>query len=167
MEFLGWLVILVCIGSVVGFVIFMKSKKKDKKKDECADGTCDKPVDPCEDGTCKPVDPCDDGSCDKPVEPVKPKEPITIKLSLIPNNEGTKVPEGMFCSRTKSIKAVEVITGNDCDTCVVRQWFDNGTENINNKGKIEIFPPFTTGHEFKYKVTIEDVSQEVSTGKIK
>lgn len=156
MEILGFLIIIGGLGLVVGLIVFKKSnKKRDKKKD------------PCEDGTCKPVDPCDDGSCDKPVEPVKPKEPITIKLSLIPNNEGTKVPEGMFCSRTKSIKAVEVITGNDCDTCVVRQWFDNGTENINNKGKIEIFPPFTTGHEFKYKVTIEDVSQEVSTGKIK
>jgi hypothetical protein len=57
---------------------------------------------------------------------------------------------------------VEVITGNDCDTCVVRQWFDNSLENINNKGKSEIFPPFYTNHEIKYIVTIGNVSQEVS-----
>ena len=149
-----WLVVLVIFFVVIGIIVYKKVTKK--KKDECSDGTCDPD---------KKKDPCDDGSCDKPVEPVepvKPKEPLTIQVSLTANNEGTKVPEGVFCTRTKSIKASEIITGNDCDECVVRQWFDNGTENINNKGKLEIFPPFFTGHEIKYKATIGTTSKEVA-----
>lgn len=153
------LVVLLMFGSVIGIIVYKKVTKK--KKDECPDGTCD---------TDKKKDPCDDGSCDKPVEPIKPvepKEPLNIQVILTPNNIGTKVPEGVFCTRTKSIKVNEIITGNDCgDDCVIRQWFDNGTENINNKGKIEIFPPFYTNHEIKYKVSIGDISKE-TTIKIK
>lgn len=145
------LLVIVFILAILGGVAFLILKAKDKKKDDCSDGSCD-----------KPVDPCADGSCDKPVEPVKPVEPLSIKLTLVPNNEGTNVPEGVFCTRTKSIKAVETITGNDCGDCVVRQWFDNNTEKIDYKGKIEIPPPFYTGHIIKYKATIGDVSQETS-----
>ncbi len=156
------LIVIVFVLAVLGLTAFLILKAKNKKKDKCVDGSCDKPVDPCADGSCdKPVDPCADGSCDKPVVT------LSINVSLKPNNAGTKVPEGVFCTRTKEIIAVEEITGNDCAECVKREWFENGVVNPKFNGLTKIPPPFYTGREYKYRVTIGDVSKEVSTGKIK
>ena len=133
---LGTIIGLIMFGCIVFIVytfVMKKDNKKKKSKESCADGSCDKPV-----------------------------VPLVINVTLKPNNEGTKVPEGVFCTRTKEIVATEEITGNDCGDCVKREWFDNGVVNPNFNGLIKIPPPFYTGHEIKYKVSIGNISKEVS-----
>lgn len=116
-----------------------------------------KPVDPCADGSCKPVDPCADGSCDTPTTPPIPKEPLVIKLTLVPENKPTMVP-GHIYSNTISVTAIEEITGNDCADCIKRQWFLNGIPAGDGTNKLiqTNLDDLKAGKIIKYEITVGD-----------
>jgi hypothetical protein len=144
--------------AVAGFIF--KDKILAFFQKECPE--CEKEIEqpPC---AIPKIDQCADGSCTEKTE--KPKFSGTIKLSLIPDNGRSKVIPGSISTKTYSLKAVEEITGDACPECVVRKWYDNGTELIQANGLnylSQSLYKFTAGHTIVYRVVIDDVSEAVS-----
>jgi hypothetical protein len=45
---------------------------------------------------------------------------------MTPDDAGTKVPAGVFCTHTPSITGSYVVTDTDGGSVVVTEWYDNG-----------------------------------------
>ena len=115
------------------------------------------------------------------VEDEPANKPATaISVSMTPNNSGTSVPTGVFCSKTPSITGSFVVTDPDGGSVVVTQWYDNGvlklsntitlpsgvtsgSETVNNASPLR----FLTGHVITFRATADGVpSNTASSGPI-
>ena len=102
-----------------------------------------------------------------------------ITVSLKPNDEGTSVPEGVFCTRTSSITATIAVADIDGDTNVTWEWYDNDILRSSGQTEIKeangtttttIVPPFTSTHTIKFVATADGVvsnsiSAQITCGK--
>lgn len=144
MNILGVIIFMVVFCGLTGLIVYMALFAKKKKKDDVSNQTTNT------DGQC--ID-CDG----KPVEPaIVPNtvEELTVKVELRPNNP-PEVPAGVFCTRTKSIQAIETITGwNGNGLSVKREWYDNEVLRETNTTLLTGF--FYTGSTIKYEVTVGD-----------
>jgi hypothetical protein len=143
MNVLGGIIFMIVFCGIAGLVIYMAlfAKKKEKKEDPTT-GTVNTEGQ-CIDCNGKPIPekPCVD--CDTPQEP-------SIKISLKPHNP-PEIPAGVFCTRTKSIQAVEEIIGSR-DCAVIREWYDDGV--LRETGTTVLTGFFNTNHKIKYRLTV-------------
>jgi hypothetical protein len=101
--------------------------------------------------------------CDKPpdvvpVPPVEPPvEPVKLSVTLKPNNP-PEVPDGVFCTRTLSISAIESIGCSECS--VVREWYDNDV--LRETGTTLLIGYFNTGHVIKYRLIVDGTMAEAT-----
>lgn len=138
------IVILIIISGLI-FILIKQKKNKNKNSDK--DNNDNVPVVP------------DVPDQQDIIPPEPPKNPTIVKIiSITPNNAGTNVPEGIFCTRTPSITVVDEIVG--CDSCEVkREWFDN--DKLRATDAKTINKPFTAGHFIKYQVSVGDITDFV------
>ena len=108
------------------------------------------------------------------------KPATAISVSMTPNNAGTTVPAGIFCSKTPSITGSFVVTDPDGGSVVVTEWYDNGELKLSNtitlpsgvtSGSETIINghpvPFLHAHIITFKATADGVpSNTASSGPI-
>jgi hypothetical protein len=110
---------------------------------------------------------------------VPANEPATaVSVSMTPNNEGTTVPAGIFCTHTPSITGTIEVNDADGDSVIEYVWTDN--DNVRKtdtltlseaNGTTTLILPGTFGyhHIIKFTVTVDgivsnSVSQQITCG---
>jgi hypothetical protein len=110
---------------------------------------------------------------------VPANEPATdVSVSMTPNNTGTTVPAGIFCTHTPSITGTINVTDADGDSVIEYVWTDN--DNVRKtdtltlseaNGTTTLILPGTFGyhHIIKFTVTVDgvvsnSVSQQITCG---
>ena len=103
-------------------------------------------------------------------------QPATaISVSWTPNDAGTGVPAGVFCTHTPSITGSYVVTDTDGGSVVVTEWYDNGV--LRQSHTTTLASGVTTGtdtlpghfasqHTIRFKVTVDGVVSDYTEAKI-
>ncbi len=103
------------------------------------------------------------------------KTPATaIRVSITPNNEGTSVPVGVFCTRTKSIVGSHTVVPDDDRTIIYWEFVDNGVLRTSGKAMLgelkkkpaTLLPPFGTSHTITYKATADGLVSHSASARI-
>jgi hypothetical protein len=94
-----------------------------------------------------------------------------ISVSMVPNDAGTAVPAGVFCTRTPSISGYQTVTPDDGNTIISWEFLENGTSVKSGSGTLadlkvtppELFPPFGTRSTVTYRATADGVVSDSTT----
>ena len=93
-----------------------------------------------------------------------------ISVSMVPNNP-SYVPEGVYCTRTTSIRGYQTVTPDDGNTIISWEFLENGTSVKSGSGTLadlkvtppELFPPFGTRSTVTYRATADGVVSDSTT----
>lgn len=103
-------------------------------------------------------------------------EPATaVKVKMTPNNTGSVVPEGVFCTKTPSITGSYVVTDTDGSSVIVTEWYDNGVlrqthtttlASDTTSGTDTLPGHFASQHTIRFKVTVDGVVSDYTEAKV-
>jgi hypothetical protein len=113
------------------------------------------------------------------VEDEPENKPATaVRVEMKPNNAGTSIPSGVFCSATPSITGSVFVTDSDGGSLVVTQWYDNNnlipelTQTVTLPAGVTTYSQtiydadgnrFRTGHVITFRATADGVPSNTAT----
>jgi hypothetical protein len=98
-----------------------------------------------------------------------------VKVKMTPDDAGTTVPAGVYCTKTLSITGSYVVTDTDGGSVVVTEWYDNGV--LRQSHTTTLASGVTTGtdtlpghfdsqHTIRFKVTVDGVVSDYTEAKV-
>ena len=103
------------------------------------------------------------------------RKPATaISVSMTPDNSGTIVPAGVYCTRTKNISGSQTVIPNDDRTIISWEFLYNGsvvksgsaTLGELKKTPARINAPFSSGAIITYKATADDAVSDSTSANV-
>ena len=98
-----------------------------------------------------------------------------ITVSMTPNDAGTNVPAGIYCTKTPSITGSYVVTDPDGGSVIVTEWRDNGVLTTTHtttlpsgatSGTDTLPGPFAINHIITFKATADGVPSNTASATI-